>query len=139
MGDPLTLATGIAGLINLALEVTQLTHQYVQGVRNAAKDVDELLEEVAALVDVLRRFYCFLQDDKINIAKFDKTSVIVLTHGACDEKLKTVRSKLSKRGNGHRIFKALMWPFIKKEHRQTVQTIHQWVQTFQFALTIDGW
>ena len=31
MGDPFSLATGIAGLINLALEVTQITYQYVNG------------------------------------------------------------------------------------------------------------
>ena len=54
IGDPLSLATGIAELISLGLEVTKITRQYVQDVRSAAKDVGELLTELSALVVVLR-------------------------------------------------------------------------------------
>lgn len=138
MVDPFSLATGIAGLISLGLEVTEKTLQYVQGVRNAAKDVDEFLEELSALVYVLRQLVEFLNSNRFSKASFDQTSVLLLTHNACEEKLKAIRLKLLKRSNDLKLIRALMWPFVKKEHRQTVAIIHQWVQTFQFALTIDG-
>ena len=139
MGDPFSLATGIAGLISLGLEVTKATRQYFQGVRNAAKDVDEFLKEVSALVDVLRQLVEFLKSDRIGKTNFDQVSVFILTNNACEEKLKAIRLRLRKRTNDLRLIKALTWPFVKKEHRQTVASLHQWVQTFQFALTIDGW
>ena len=139
MGDPFSLATGIAGLISLCLEVTKITRQYVQGVRNAAKDVDEFLKELSALADVLRHLVKFLRSDGAGKTNFDQTSVLLLTHRACEEKLKAIHLKLQKRSNDLKLIKTLMWPLVKKEHRQTVATIHQWVQTFQFALTIDGW
>ena len=65
MREPFSLATGIAGLISLGLEVTKITRQYVQGVGNAAKDVDELLTELSALVAVLRQLAGFLQNDRV--------------------------------------------------------------------------
>ena len=139
MDDPFSLATGIAGLISLGLEVTKITRQYVQDVRNAAKDVDEFLTELSALVAVLRRLAGFLKDDRVAKLNFDQTSVLLLTHRSCEEKLKAVRLKLLKRSKDARIIKTLTWPFVRKEHRQTVAIIHQWAQTFQFALTIDGW
>lgn len=139
MGDPFVLATGIAGLISLALEVTQITCQYVNGVRNAAKEINHLLAELSALVNVLRRLYCFLQDSRINKSNFNHTSVLFLTHRACDEQLQALRSSLLKRSNGHRMIKSLTWPFVKREHQETVLAIHRWVQIFQFALTINGW
>ena len=139
MVDPFSLATGIAGLISLGLEITKNTRQYFQGVRNAVKDVDELLKELSALVDVLRQLAEFLKSNRVGKNNFDQTSVLLLTHNACEEKLTAIRLKLLKRSSDLKVIKTLMWPFVKKEHRQTVATIHQWVQIFQFALTIDGW
>lgn len=139
MVDPFSLATGIAGLISLCLEVTDITRQYVQGVRNAAKDVDEFLKELSALVDVLHQLLDFLKRVRVGGNRFDQTSVLLMTHSACEEKLKEIRLKILRRRGDLKIIKALMWPFVKKEHRQTVVAIHQWIQTFQFALTIDGW
>ena len=139
MGDPFTLVTGIASLISLGLEVTKITREYIHGVRNATKDVSELLRELAALVDVLNQLHEFLKDDRAGKQNFDHTSVLLLTHSACEHKLKAVRMKLLKRIKDPKFVKTLTWPFIKKEHQQTVVVVHQWVQIFQFALTIDGW
>ncbi len=139
MAEPLSLAASIAGLISLGLDISQITRKYVRGVRRAPKDVKELLQELAALVKVLRQFSELLDRDRIGEAAFDQTSVLFLAHEACRKELTTVRSKLLSRTRGHSIIRALTWPFVKKEHQQTIAAIHRWVQTFQFALTIDGW
>lgn len=138
MIDPFTLATGIGGLIHLTYEVVQITHHYFQGVRNAAEDIRELLAELATLNDVLPRLHQFLQVDKTTQSGFSQESVLVLAYQACKERLQMIESKLSKKSNNRKIIKSLAWPFVGKEHREIISSIHRWVQIFQFALTIDG-
>ena len=138
MADPFTLATGIAGLIGLSLEVTKIAQQYIQGVRNSSKDIDDFLEELAALTDVLRQLDAFLKKDEAGERSFDQTSVLVKTYKACRSSLEKTRSALQSRVNQHKLLKALTWPFVGKEHQEVISAILRWIHTFQFALTIDG-
>ena len=46
--------------------------------------------------------------------------------------------KLQKWSQKHRLLNALEWPFIGEAHRLAVASIRRWMQTFHFALTIDG-
>ena len=138
MADPFSLATGIAGLINLSLEVTNIAHQYIQGVRNSSKDIENFLQELAALTDVLRKLDAFLKKDEAGKRSFDQTSVLVKTYKACRSSLEKTRSTLQRRVNEHKFLKALTWPFVGKEHQQIIVTTLHWTHTFQFALTIEG-
>ena len=138
MADPFTLATGIAGLISLSLEVTKIAQQYIQGVRNSSKDIDDFLQELAALTDVLRQLDAFLKKDEAGERSFDQTSVLVKTYKACRSSLEKTRSALQSRVNHHKLLKALTWPFVGKEHQEVISAILRWIHTFQFALTIDG-
>ena len=54
MVDPFSLTAGVAGLISLSLEVARVAHQYVHGVRNSSKHIEDFLQALAALTDVLR-------------------------------------------------------------------------------------
>ena len=138
MADPFSLATGIAGLINLSLEVTKIAQQYIQGVRHSSKDIDDFLQELAALTDVLRQLDAFLKKDEAGARSFDQTSVLVKTYKACRSSLEKTRSALQSRVNKHKLLKALTWPFVGKEHQEVISAILRWIHTFQFALTIDG-
>ena len=138
MADPFTLATGIGGLIHLTYEVTQITRHYLHDVQNAAKDINELLAELAALADVLPRLHQFLQVNGTTQRDFSQASVLVLAYQACEEQIQNIKSKLAKMSNSRKIMKSLTWPFVGKEHRETISCIHRWVQIFHFALTIDG-
>ena len=138
MADPFSLATGIAGLISLSLEVTKIAQQYIQGVRHSSKDIDDFLQELAALTDVLRQLDAFLKKDEAGARSFDQTSVLVKTYKACRSSLEKTRSALQSRVNEHKLLKALTWPFVGKEHQEVISAILRWIHTFQFALTIDG-
>lgn len=138
MADPFSLAAGIAGLISLSLEVTKIAHQYVQGVRNSSKDIEDFLQELAALTDVLRQLDAFLKKDEAGKRSFDQTSILVKTYKACRSSLEKTRSTLQRRVNEHKFLKALTWPFVGKEHQQIIVTILHWIHTFQFALTVEG-
>lgn len=138
MADPFSLATGIAGLISLSLEVTKIAQQYIQGVRNSSKDIDDFLQELAALTDVLHQLDAFLKKDEAGTRSFDQTSVLVKAYKACRSSLEKTRSALQSRVNEHKMLKALTWPFVGKEHQEVISAILRWIHTFQFALTIDG-
>jgi len=139
MGEPVSLAASIAGLLSLGVQVSQIARDYVNGVRRASNDVEEFLQELGALVKVLRQLDELLKGDRIGKVNFNQTSVLFLAHDACQKELIASRSKLLSRSHGHKIIRALAWPFVKNEHQQTIAAMHRWVQTFQFALTIDGW
>ncbi len=138
MVDPFSLATGIAGLISLSLEVTKVAHQYIHGVRNSSKHIEDFLQELAALADVLRQLESFLKEDEAGERSFDQTSVLVKTYQACRSSLEETQSTLQRRINEHKLLKALTWPFVGKEHQQVIFAISRWISTFQFALTVDG-
>ena len=138
MGDPFTLATGIAGLLSLSFEVIGSTRKYLHNFRRTNKDIEEFLSGLNALHDVLISLRKLLEIDRIWDNRFDRTSVLFLTYSGCEEKLREVRFKLRKKDE-RKFFKAALWPFEKEEHQRTVTMLHQWIQTFQFALTVDGW
>ncbi|KAK0513833.1 hypothetical protein JMJ35_003555 [Cladonia borealis] len=138
MADPFTLATGIAGLISLSLEVTKIAQQYINGVRHSSKDIKDFLKELVALTDVLRQLDAFLKKDEAGERSFDQTSVLVKTYKACRNSLEKTRSALQSRVNECKLLQALTWPFVGKEHQQVISAIQRWIHTFQFALTIDG-
>ena len=138
MADPFSLAAAIAGLISLSLEVTKIAHEYIQGVRNSSKDIEDFLQELAALTDVLRQLDVFLKKDEAGKRSFDQTSVLVKTYKACCSSLEKTRLTLQRRVNEHNFLKALTWPFVGKQHQQIIVAILHWIHTFQFALTIEG-
>lgn len=139
MGDPFSLAAGIAGLISLTLEITKTTRQYIRGVRRASKEVLELLQELAALAYVLRQLDIFLKSDGVGNPNFNQTSVLFQTYNACEKELKEIGLKLQKRRSDRKLFQALKWPLVGQEHQQFLGAIRRSAQTFQIALTIDGW
>ena len=138
MVDPFSLATSIAGLISLSLEVTKVAHQYIHGVRNSSKHIEGFLQELAALTDVLRQLEVFLKKDEAGERSFEQTSVLVKTYEACRSCLEETRTTLQRRINEHKLLKALTWPLVGKEHQEVISAISRWIHTFQFALTIDG-
>ena len=138
MADPFTYASGIAGLISLGLEVTKITRSYIRSFRKAKKDAEEMLLELRALSDVLCRLAEFLKHSKSWESEFDRTSALFLSHIACGNKMRRMRAKLL-RGRNSRFFKSTVWPFEKEDHQANITALHRWVQTFHFALTIDGW
>lgn len=141
MADPFTIATGVAGLLSLTIQVTQATVEYVQGVKKASVAVEEFRRELKALADVLTLFEDFLKVQAPKLA-FRKTSVICAASSSCEQQLQKVLTKLENNLKGGRISRAvdrLIWPFDEKDHHKVVEDLHRYIQTFQFALNISGW
>lgn len=140
MGDPLTIATGVAGILSLTIQVAQATVKYIEGVKKAPVAVEEFRQELRALADVLKLFEEFLKVNALKVA-FKKTSVLYTTNSLCEQQLRKLLTKLEKNKGGRfsQAVDRLTWPFDEKDHHRTVEDLHRYVQAFQFALNISGW
>lgn len=53
--DPLSLSTGVGGLLGLTLQLVKSTHQYISCSAKASKNIGDFLNEARSLCEVLRR------------------------------------------------------------------------------------
>jgi hypothetical protein len=131
--DPFTLSTGIAGFLSLTIEVIRILTDYFIDVKDAPKDVQDLLDEVNAVPLVLGQLQTFLKDEEVDVL-FEKTSILRSVMEACKTDIETVCSKISKLrklGKGSKM-KALAthtkdrmaWPYSKDECQQILEKLH---------------
>lgn len=60
MMDPLTLATDIAGLLGVTIQVSQIASSYIASVKSASKAATELSTALTVLSSALTRLDAFL-------------------------------------------------------------------------------
>jgi Fungal N-terminal domain of STAND proteins len=169
MIDPFTLATGIASLINITLELSKVVNKYTASVKHAPKEVHELSSELVGLGHVLQQLAEFLQSEDAKRNSFDETSVLFLVTTNCHSKIKAVLQafprtsrtietqqtsgrvtkpfkdgKISQASSlqtrkAQQTLERLIWPFKEREIKRTVEVLSRYTQTFQLSLTTRGW
>jgi hypothetical protein len=142
MMDPLSAASGVAGLLSLALQVGMTIGIYANSVKSASKDAQRLEREIQAFSSVLQQLYEFLQSKDADHVAFERTSVLVVATNSCDKELSDLQKKLEKYSTGDkasRVLQRLSWPFTEKENRETVDAIHRWMQLYSLSLQTAGW
>jgi hypothetical protein len=135
--EPFTLATGIAGLLSLAIQASQMTQQYCTSAKHATKAALEMVNELKVLESNLSHLRAFLESESGFSKSFEYTSVLYTSTNACRIKIEKLCSRLNTVQRSR--FGALVWPFSEEEYRSAIQDIRGFAQTFQFALTTDGW
>ncbi|CCX04765.1 Protein of unknown function [Pyronema omphalodes CBS 100304] len=75
--DPFTIATGLAGLLSLAIEISGILSGYIGASKSAPKEVHDLLVKVSALQQVLEQLIVFLRSEEARQVSFNKTSVLL--------------------------------------------------------------
>jgi hypothetical protein len=144
MADPFTLATGIAGLVGLAIQITQITVGFSQAVADAPESAQSFAVEAQALKEVLDKVETFLKNDLSQRSDFlfRDDSVLITTRVQCEQRLKKLLSKLKPAYEGslaRKTWERLVWFFKEKDRRDDIDALHRFAQTFQFCLTIHGW
>ncbi|KAK5061461.1 hypothetical protein LTR84_008004 [Exophiala bonariae] len=140
MAELLGVASGVAGLVQLALVLSQASHEYVVKMRNAPKTTSQYLREVLALSHVL------LQLEEVLSLPGVKTALTVDPDllprsliSECQKELDAVKQKLQKRSgpaSGFRSrFRALSWPFEEKEMKQIIENLSRWNNIFSSLAT----
>jgi Fungal N-terminal domain of STAND proteins len=142
--DPLSaigLASSVAGLVSLTIEVSQLLAGYCVAVNNAHTDLVQLRQEYASLQHVLQQLEMFLRNENATCKPFQKTSVLYLSIASCSTIVEEMARELKRLSNNRAAqgLERLRWPFTEKHVRKTLETLRRYISTFQFSLSIENW
>ena len=140
--DPLSAASGIAGLLSLTIQVGMTVGAYANSVKSASKSAQKLEREIQAFSFVLKQLCDFLQSKDADRLVFEPTSVLLIATNSCRKELSDLENKLGKLSSGDkasRIIQRLSWPFSEKENQETVDTVHRWTQLYSLSLQTAGW
>lgn len=128
MAETLGVASGIARLINLTIEVFGI--RYIDGVRNALCSARRFLKKLKALQIVLHRVEQ-VANEKYKLEAFNDTGLYLLSINEANKYinlLQNSRGKLQQR-QSHSAFrnhvKALTWPFSEKETFVLTESFHR--------------
>lgn len=138
--DGVSVASGIAGLITLALQVGEAIAVYVNSIRERSKTIQELHDELLLLGEVLSRLRDFLRAESARGKSIDPHSVLSQAISACRDRIERIGDRLKPVEGGKliRTLDRLRWPFEQREVMQMVENLRRYSQTFQFAFTIEG-
>jgi ankyrin repeat protein/uridine kinase len=142
MADPLSVASGVAGLVGLAIQATQLTCRYVAEVNRAGEAALQFLTSLSLLRDVLERMSESHDDlDLHSITKRHPDILVYDKFEKCKASLEKVRKKLEAlfREDGTiRKRKALIWPFQSSETASLITQLQDFRDTFAATLTAES-
>lgn len=139
--DPLSVAASVAGLLGLAIQVSQMVYEQVHTSKNATKDAATLLEELDSLSQVLTKLKQFLADRASNGRPFNEASVFIKAITGCNAQISALKNRLDKliRKQGvAQMIERGKWYYEHDEHQQLIQTLHRYIGVFQIALSVDG-
>jgi len=138
--DGISVASGVAGLITLGLQVGGTIAIYINSVKERDKNIRELHDELLLLGEVLSGLRDFLVSEKAKGRSFDTNSVLQTAIRDCRNRIERIGDKLkpSDGGKVSRALDKLKWPFEQREVMQMTENLRRFSQTFQFAFTIEG-
>jgi len=138
--DPLSITTGVVGLLAVVAEVTKAVNGYVLAVRGQKQEIRDLHQELLLLGGILGQLRDFLSTQQTKDASFDDDSVLRNAMMNCGRRLERVgdRLKASSGGKLAQTLDKLKWPFEQGEVKKLVESLQRCAQTFQFALTAKG-
>ncbi|KAL8751138.1 MAG: hypothetical protein Q9199_006626 [Rusavskia elegans] len=143
MADPLSVASGIGGLVTLTDLVFCRIFKYVQAVKGASKEISALSSEVGALYGILSslQLVCQQLDPKMFVATTIRTHYI----NSCTQTLEKMRIILNKDSTSslqtqtiESIKRKLRWPFSSSEVKTLLAECERHKTTLGLALKADS-
>jgi hypothetical protein len=139
--DPLSIASGVAGLITLAEVVISRTYNTIIKCKNASEDSCRLLREVQSLLGILQSVSTL--ERKLGSSAI-QSQIPGQSVAACQKTLQTIRDKLEKsdpRGDGvtilERAKRTLKWPISSSHTDKVLADMERHKSTFNLAMTVD--
>ncbi|CAL8576561.1 hypothetical protein XPA_002436 [Xanthoria parietina] len=143
MAEPLSISSGIAGLVTLSELVFCRIYKYVQAVKGASKEISALSSEVGSLYGLLSRLQLVsLQfDDRMLVASTLRTHHL----SACTQTLEKIRIILDRDSTSslqiqtiESIKRKLRWPFSSSEVKTLLAECERHKATLGLALKADS-
>lgn len=141
MGDPISISSGIAGLVALGITVTDTVYSYLHAVKDKSKNAKELQDELVLLGEVMSKLQYFLVSTPATANEFDKPdSVLSKAISACTERIERIGEKLKpKDSKVARAVDRLVWPFKEEEIARLMDALRRYRSTIEFAADIEGY
>ena len=155
MADPISIASGIAGLISLAGSVVSTCYQYGCAVKSAPTEIQKLLGEVMSLSGVLTAVKSLIDAETAKVYTDEKTDCrsdypppyrFVELEGPLNdcrcalEEIEAVLKKASSKEE-HKLgkaFKRLIWPLKQPETMAIVARLERSKSAFMLTLTVTN-
>jgi hypothetical protein len=142
MAEVLGIASGIAGLLSLTIEVYAISARYISGVKNASSAIQEILRELKALKTVLTQLDKLAEKAEFEQALREQASAFFSIEDVEEYRkiLVWLQSNLEKQASQSGFsakLKTLAWPFSDEKTSRMVEILRRYVGNFGQALTID--
>ena len=140
--DPLSIASGVAGLVTLADVVISRTYNTVIACKHASEDSRKLLREVQALAGILQSLSSL--ESKLGTSAL-QSHIPAAQILSCQQTLQNIRDKLEKsdpKEDGISIFqkakRTLKWPLSSSNTEKFLAEMERHKSTFDLALSADA-
>ncbi|KAH0565278.1 hypothetical protein GP486_001328 [Trichoglossum hirsutum] len=138
MSDPLSISAGVAGLVSLAIGLSQVNYDYIKAVKGFSKAWSSYVRELSALTSILVQAQQAIEVGGVGHLLVARTPDIPnAIINECRIELESLKQKLSKTGIKKSI-EALKWPFTESETQKTVEMLHRFNSAFSLALSVDN-
>jgi len=142
MGDLLSIASGISGLVSIADTVFTRTYRYVRVVQKAEKHISELAAGIRTLSGLLHGLSLVLSE----LQKETSETNFRLHHiNSCRATLTKIQKRLDGNATGmtsdktiEKMVRALKWPFSVSETTELIIEIERHKATINVALSADS-
>ncbi|CAG7976735.1 unnamed protein product [Penicillium nalgiovense] len=133
MAEVVGLVASIAGLVQIAGQITKLSYSYVSDIKSAPKTQKLYLQEVSALTDVLFRVEKAIQEAESTGLKLPlcPSSLNEEALQECRRHLSVLHLDLDKR------LRRLVWPFQEKEIKKYIDLLHRYRSVFADFLSTN--
>ena len=139
--DPLSVASGVAGLVTLADVVISRTYNTIIACKHASEDSRKLLREVQALAGILQGLSSL--ESKVGATAL-QSHIPAAQILSCQQTLQHIREKLEKsdpKEDGISLFqrakRTLKWPLSASDTEKYMSEMERHKATFDLALSVD--
>ena len=138
--EPISISSGIAGLITLAMHATDTLIRYVSAVKAGPRNIAELKDELDSMSEVLSELLDFLSSDRAKGRAFREKSFLFTAISAYKTRMERIGDRI-RGANGGRVSRwvnQLNWPFERREVSVLVENLRSFMHIFQFSLSVKS-
>jgi hypothetical protein len=137
--EGLGAAASVIAVIELSAKIAAVCVEYSHAVKNAAKEIVQLLNELKSLQDVLEKVKQLL--DGPNGSRFSASQALCKGLHSSISELKTLDQKLEPSTGRKRMsrlgLRALKWPFESEEVGKIIQRLNRCKESVALGLQLD--
>jgi hypothetical protein len=142
MAEVLGIASGIAGLLSLTIEVYASSARYINGVKNASATINDILRELKSLKNILIELDKAAEHTESKKLFQDRSSSLLSVEDAEEyrqvlERLRANLLKQASQSGASAKLRNFIWPFSEEKTRRMVDILRRYISIFGQALAID--